>query len=279
MMFQQRRTRFGAVVGTMIVFQAIVPASYAFTFSPRSSSPTRTTRTTAQYPHDAASSSTALPSTTIDRLVGRVRQEKQEKEEIGIVPSIAARKSQITTAEVRSLFSLWNDALATGDSTIVAKRYSADPILLPTVSDTPRADYDSIKSYFDNFLTLKPQGVILEGKVKIGSNWAQDAGIYEFTMGLTGTKVRARYSFVYVYENGEWKISHHHSSTMPEASKEDKTKITEEEARNLFNLWSKATLSKAGKTTAKENEVSALFNLWNEGLGACKFALIGWMDW
>ena len=33
-------------------------------------------------------------------------------------------KSDITEAEVRSLFSLWNSALATGDSRIVASRYT-----------------------------------------------------------------------------------------------------------------------------------------------------------
>ncbi len=53
--------------------------------------------------------------------------------------------------------------------------------------------------------------------VTIGHNWCQDAGIYEFTMGATGDKVKGRYSFVYVWEDGEWKISHHHSSVMPEA--------------------------------------------------------------
>ena len=51
----------------------------------------------------------------------------------------------------------------------------------------------------------------------MGNNWCQDAGIYEFTMGATGDKVKGRYSFVYVWEDGEWKISHHHSSVMPEA--------------------------------------------------------------
>jgi hypothetical protein len=35
-------------------------------------------------------------------------------------------------------------------------------------------------------------------------------------MGKDGSKVKARYSFVYVFEDGEWKISHHHSSVMPE---------------------------------------------------------------
>lgn len=48
-------------------------------------------------------------------------------------------------------------------------------------------------------------------------DWCQDVGIYEFTMGATGDKVKGRYSFVYVWEDGQWKISHHHSSVMPEA--------------------------------------------------------------
>jgi hypothetical protein len=49
-----------------------------------------------------------------------------------------------------------------------------------------------------------------------GEDWCKDAGVYEFTMGATGDKVMARYSFVYVKEDGEWKIANHHSSAMPE---------------------------------------------------------------
>lgn len=145
---------------------------------------------------------------------------------------------QISEGQVRSLFYLWNDALSTGDSRLVAKRYSSDPILLATVSDEPRTDFDSIKDYFDNFLTLKPQGIILDGKIKIGHNWAKDAGIYEFTMGSTGAKVKARYSFVYVYENNQWKIAHHHSSTMPEGQKGQQ--IEADQVKNLFHLWNDA---------------------------------------
>lgn len=143
----------------------------------------------------------------------------------------------ISEGQVRALFYLWNDALATLDSRLVAKRYSSDPILLPTVSDEPRTDFDSIKDYFDNFLKLKPQGIILDGKIKIGHNWAKDAGIYEFTMGTTGAKVKARYSFIYVYEDGQWKIAHHHSSTMPEQKGKQ---ITKEQVQNLFYLWNDA---------------------------------------
>ena len=169
-------------------------------------------------------SSTALESTIAGNAEARSTSNK-------------AVTKPISEKEVRALFSLWNDALATGDSRIVAKRYAMDPILLATVSDVPRTDFDSIKDYFDNFLKLKPQGIILEGKIRIGPTWAQDAGIYEFTMGAKGgAKVKARYSFVYVYENNEWKISHHHSSTMPEG----KANIEEEQVKNLFHLWNDA---------------------------------------
>ena len=52
----------------------------------------------------------------------------------------------------------------------------------------------------------------------IGKNTCSDVGIYEFTMGSTGAKVKGRYSFVYVWEDDEWKINHHHSSVMPEGT-------------------------------------------------------------
>ena len=122
----------------------------------------------------------------------------------------------ISEYEVKQLFSLWNDALLTGDSDAVARRYAKGAVLLPTVSDIPRTTYAGIKDYFDHFLEIKPDGKIIESYVSIGENWCKDVGIYEFRKGTDGTTVRARYSFVYVFEDGEWKISHHHSSLMPE---------------------------------------------------------------
>uniref|UniRef100_A0A7R9VN40 Calcium/calmodulin-dependent protein kinase II association-domain domain-containing protein n=1 Tax=Pseudictyota dubia TaxID=2749911 RepID=A0A7R9VN40_9STRA len=155
-----------------------------------------------------------------------------------VMPEGIAVAQPITEQEVKNLFYLWNDALATLDSSTVAKRYSKEGVLLPTVSDTARTDFASIKDYFDAFLLKKPQGVILESNVIVGTNWAQDAGIYEFTMGADGSKVKARYSFVYVYEDGEWKIAQHHSSVMPEGILGEP--ISKDEVRSLFNLWNDA---------------------------------------
>jgi hypothetical protein len=72
--------------------------------------------------------------------------------------------------------------------------------------------------------------------VQIGTNWCKDSGIYEFTMGATGAKVKARYSFVYVYEDGQWKIAHHHSSQMPEAIQPKQPVPSDEEVRGFFNV-------------------------------------------
>lgn len=85
-----------------------------------------------------------------------------------------APEPDITEEEVEGLFVLWNQALATGDSRLVAARYASDAVLLPTVSDTPRTDYESIKDYFDNFLKRKPQGKILESYIRTGKGWAKD---------------------------------------------------------------------------------------------------------
>ena len=82
----------------------------------------------------------------------------------------ASKPQAITEEEVKNLFQLWNSALATEDPDAVAKRYSKQPVLLPTVSDIPRTDYALIKDYFVGFLKKKPQGEILESYVTIGNS-------------------------------------------------------------------------------------------------------------
>ena len=94
------------------------------------------------------------------------------------MPEEVVRPTPISPEQVRDLFQLWNQALATGDPQKVADRYSADAVLLPTLSDSARYTNDRIADYFVGFLKKKPVGEILEGNIKIGANWAQDAGKY-----------------------------------------------------------------------------------------------------
>ena len=116
---------------------------------------------------------------------------------------------------VAGLFDRWNASLKTLDPAKVTANYAPDGVLLPTVSNQPRATPAEINDYFVKFLKNQPQGVIDKRFIKIGCNVAQDVGTYTFTF-KDGSKVSARYTYVYQFRDGQWLISNHHSSAMPE---------------------------------------------------------------
>ncbi|WP_127471552.1 SgcJ/EcaC family oxidoreductase [Thiomicrorhabdus aquaedulcis] len=121
----------------------------------------------------------------------------------------------ITEQEVADLFDRWNASLQTKDARKVTDNYSKSAVLLPTVSNVPRTNHGAIEDYFEHFLMKNPVGRIDERHIHMGCNMVQDTGLYTFTLE-GGQHVQARYSFIYVLENGHWVISHHHSSMMPE---------------------------------------------------------------
>ena len=130
--------------------------------------------------------------TTGDKVKGRysynyVKEDgiwKIQHHHSSVMPEEIAMGKAITEGEVRGLFGLWNDALATLDAKQVAARYAKSGVLLPTVSDTPRTDFAGIEDYFVNFLKLKPRGEILESHVTIGKNMCQDVGLYEVSSSV-----------------------------------------------------------------------------------------------
>lgn len=119
--------------------------------------------------------------------------------------------------EIASLFDRWNDSLKTGDPKKVVANYAEKSVLLPTVSNTPRMTPDAKEDYFHNFLEKKPVGKIDSRTIEIDCNTAVDAGLYTFTYG-DGTQVKARYTYTYRWDadKGQWLITSHHSSAMPE---------------------------------------------------------------
>lgn len=116
---------------------------------------------------------------------------------------------------IEKLFDQWNASLNTGDAKEVAKNYTSDSVLLPTLSDKVRLTDDERIDYFEHFLEKKPTGKIDSRKIMIGCNKAVDTGLYTFTFS-DNTSVKARYTFTYVWDGLNWKISSHHSSAMPE---------------------------------------------------------------
>jgi hypothetical protein len=155
-----------------------------------------------------------------------------------------------TDEKIRSVFVLFNSALATRNAKIVAKRYAKDAVLLPSANGEALMDAQAIEQFYEQYLLEHPQQRMLEGRVRVGNGWAEDAGVCEIsTRG--GRVIKGRYSFVYVWENNQWKILHHYTSNnglggdmagslstlAPSASSGlSDSRMTNQRVQNLFRL-------------------------------------------
>lgn len=135
-------------------------------------------------------------------------------------PSKTAKCVTPTEAQVGAFFSDFNSAWATKNPDTVTGLFTKDAVLLATVSNKPRLNHADIRDYFVSFLRSSPVGTIDSSSIKLGCNSVARLGTWTVTLtdAATGQKtdVKARYSFIYIIEDGMWKIDHLHSSAMPE---------------------------------------------------------------
>ncbi len=126
----------------------------------------------------------------------------------------------VTSAQIEGLFAQFNNAWATKDSAKVTALFTKEPVLLATVANKPRTSPAEVNDYFVGFLRSSPVGKIDTSTVEIDCNTASRVGTWTVTLTdaktSAKTDVKARYSFIYRYEDGQWKIDHLHSSMMPE---------------------------------------------------------------
>lgn len=118
-------------------------------------------------------------------------------------------------SEIAALFERWNASLRSGDPKKVVAQYAPDSILLPTLSNRARFTAAEKEEYFVHFLQRRPEGKVDDRLIDVDCNSATDAGLYTFRFA-DGSKVQARYSFTYKKVDGQWLITSHHSSAMPE---------------------------------------------------------------
>lgn len=149
-----------------------------------------------------------------------------------------------TEEKIRSLFVLFNNALATRNPKLVTKRYAKDAVLLPGSSGDALMDAPAIERFYESYLLENPRKRILEGRIRIGHGWAEDAGICEITTARNSNGIKARYSFVYVWESNQWKILHHHTSALGKTEVSQAPSVpsssgpmTEQRVQNLFQLF------------------------------------------
>lgn len=133
-------------------------------------------------------------------------------------PKHAAIKTTDAKAEVQAAFDNWLAAVASHKAENVAKLYTKDAVLLPTLSPKVHNTPDMRLEYFKMF-TAKPdiKGKADESHIRVFGNTAVNSGLYTFTFTKDGEEqtVPARYSFVYLKTADGWKIVDHHSSKLP----------------------------------------------------------------
>ena len=125
-----------------------------------------------------------------------------------------------TQADLDSQFARFNNAWATKSPDTVTALFDNDAVLLATVAARPRTTPADIRDYFVSFLKGSPVGRIDTSTIKSGCDWALRMGTWTVTLTNpdTGEKsdVKARYTFLYQRDGGNWEIEHLHSSVLPE---------------------------------------------------------------
>ncbi|HOZ36821.1 MAG TPA: SgcJ/EcaC family oxidoreductase [bacterium] len=115
-------------------------------------------------------------------------------------------------------FTKWADSLLTKDPKEVSKLYAPDATFLPTVSGEFKKGATGAAEYFEHFLAKNPVGKLTESATQVlGPTCYAHAGMYDFELGPDDNRqvTKARFTFIWRQDNGEWKIIHHHSSVRP----------------------------------------------------------------
>jgi uncharacterized protein (TIGR02246 family) len=126
----------------------------------------------------------------------------------------------VTPAAIEGQLDRFAGALATHNPDRVTALFAPDAVLLPTLSNRVRTTPSEVRDYFVHFLAKSPVVRVDSSTVRVGCNIAERVGTWTWTLTdpVTHTQSRAaaRYSFIYRYDGGEWRIDHLHSSLMPE---------------------------------------------------------------
>ena len=108
----------------------------------------------------------------------------------------------------------WVNAIKHGDPKQVTNLYHENGILLGTFSAKERIGHELILEYFENLLKNPVEVEIISEHVHTSESMAVNSGLYNFI--TNGKTINARFSFVYIRIDSEWKIISHHSSVLPE---------------------------------------------------------------
>ena len=113
------------------------------------------------------------------------------------------------------MLQIWVEKIRTNEPSQVASLYHDDGLLLGTFSDIERKGHDLILDYFENLLKAKVDVEIVTQHKHETDSLVTNSGLYNFI--VDGKTVNARFSFVFIKTDDDWKILSHHSSVLPES--------------------------------------------------------------
>jgi uncharacterized protein (TIGR02246 family) len=128
-------------------------------------------------------------------------------------PSIAGPKEDAYSAVER-----WAVAFNSGDVEKTVACYTPDALVLGTASPSLASKPDDLRAYFGAASAAKFQVKLGESSaIVLSSDTVAFTGFYDFSRPRDGEQVviPARFTFLVVKRNGDWKIVHHHSSLRP----------------------------------------------------------------
>jgi uncharacterized protein (TIGR02246 family) len=155
------------------------------------------------------------------------KPEKTPTKPLSPAEKAKATKLKVEQDAVEAVATKWMALVTSGRKTAseeVTNLYTKDAVLIGADSTEMRNSPEGIRSYFNTF-TRQPNLAITgySGNVRVYGDSAVETGYYTFAYnkGEKRETVPARFSIHYRRVDGEWKINDHHSSRLPEASKQE----------------------------------------------------------
>ena len=108
----------------------------------------------------------------------------------------------------------WIENIKSSDADKIADLYHEKGLLLGTFSNIERKGQNQILDYFNNLLKSQVNVEIITKHEYKSECMATASGLYNFI--VNGSKIEARFSFVFLKTEKKWEILSHHSSVLPE---------------------------------------------------------------
>ena len=111
------------------------------------------------------------------------------------------------------LLNSWVEKIKTNDAAQVADMYHTDGLLLGTFSNSERKGQELILNYFKNLFSSQVDVTVITKHEYKSDSISTSSGLYDFE--VNGLIIKARFSFVFLKIEEDWKILTHHSSVLP----------------------------------------------------------------